>query len=52
MMLDDGYWYYWPEGMNGCLSSENLREIADRLDEKNKAWDDEVERQLSDESWG
>lgn len=53
MKLEDGYWYYWPEGMSGCFSSENLRDIADRLDEKNYEWDREVEAALEykDKRW-
>lgn len=40
--LDDGFIYYWPHGGRGCLSSHNLRDIADRLDEINKPWSDEI----------
>lgn len=41
-ILDDGFHYFWPNELKGCLSSNNLRNIADRLDELNKPWSDEI----------
>jgi hypothetical protein len=39
---DDGYVYYWPEGNRGCLSSFQLRIIADELDNRNEKWDKQI----------
>lgn len=41
--LEDGFYYYWPDN-HGCLSSYNLRIIADELDLRNKAWEDQIEQ--------
>lgn len=38
----DGYFYFWPEDNNGAWASHNLRELADKLDELNKEWDEQV----------
>jgi hypothetical protein len=40
--LEDGFYYYWPEGCKGCFSADSLRQIADQLDTKNKDWDDQL----------
>jgi hypothetical protein len=39
--LDDGFIYYFPS-KGGALSAEVLRVIADELDRRNKAWDDDI----------
>lgn len=41
VMLECGYWHYWPTG-NGALASWLLREIAEELDKRNEKWDKEV----------
>lgn len=53
----DGYVKYWPK-QGGFLEAHHLRAIADELDRRNKAWDDEVNRmhlemesRENDESW-
>lgn len=33
----DGIYYYWPDPGGGSYSAENLRQIADRLDELSAA---------------
>jgi len=38
----DGYWVWYPRGP-GALDSWALRELADCLDQMNKAWDDQVQ---------
>jgi hypothetical protein len=43
----DGYFYFWPEDNNGAWSSYHLRELADKMDEINKQWDEQVEKQLN-----
>lgn len=48
MKLEDGYYQFFsyvPSG--GCWSAHLLREIADKLDELNDQWDQEVKRGLS-----
>lgn len=39
----DGFKKWWPPGM-GYLTSDDLRIIADYLDELNKDWDEEVQK--------
>ena len=39
--LEDGYIYYWPS-MQGALTSDDLRELANEIDERNDAWDKQV----------
>jgi hypothetical protein len=43
----DGHFYFWPEDNNGAWSSYHLRELADKMDEINKQWDEQVEKQLN-----
>lgn len=53
VVADDGYYVYWPsiDGSYGYgyQTAEELRIVADILDEKNKAWDKEVRRELGNE---
>lgn len=44
-ILEDGYIYYFPSN-NGALQSNELRIIADELDNRNKPWDDEITKML------
>lgn len=37
----DGYFYFWPSN-DGCWSSHIMRSIANKLDDINKPWNDEV----------
>ncbi len=40
---DDGYYVYWPRNCGkGYLSSYILRTIANELDQRNAAWDQEI----------
>jgi hypothetical protein len=40
----DGYYYYWPNRQNdGAWAPWMLRDVADKLDEVNKPWDDIVQ---------
>lgn len=40
-MDPDGSYYFWEdEELTGCWTSQNLREIADKLDEVNKPYND------------
>lgn len=45
--LEDGFKYYWPISNRGAFSAENLRDIADQLDEMNKDWQAQLELDLS-----
>ena len=49
-MLEDGYLRYWPQQIRGYLSADDLRIIADYLDESNKAWDDQVNEYFAQRS--
>lgn len=44
--LEDGLWYYKPTA-GGVLAGWVLREIADLLDEANKAWEEELDKAMS-----
>ena len=41
-MLEDGYYHYWPTQRGGCWASYAMRAIADKLDELNKPWNDQI----------
>jgi len=43
----DGYFYFWPIDNNGAWSSYHLREVANKLDEINKEWHQQVEKEFS-----
>ena len=41
---EDGYLHFWPDKTRtGAWSSHVLKEIAEKLDELNKWWDDQVQ---------
>lgn len=41
---EDGYWDWWPDpGRHGYIPAYILRAIADKLDELNKDWDNQVQ---------
>ncbi len=44
--LDDGYIRFWIKD-KGCLSSYDLRVIADELDRRNEQWDRQVQRDIA-----
>lgn len=41
--LEDGFLYYAPEATGGCISAHELRTIADELDKRNKAWEEQID---------
>ena len=43
----DGYYVWWPDDRRGYLEARILRAIADKLDELNEEWDQEVKRGLA-----
>jgi hypothetical protein len=49
IQLEDGFWYQWQEQgyhHGGATQAWVLRAIADRLDEMNKWWEEELDQQL------
>jgi hypothetical protein len=46
---DDGFYCYWPEPSRGFLSSDDLRIIADYLDEINKPWQKQIDRYFNEQ---
>ena len=47
LLMDvDGYFYFWPEDNNRAWASHHLRELANKLDELNKQWNTQVEKEL------
>lgn len=48
--LDDGYKYWWPDKLNGCVSAYQLRELADELDKLNEPWQQEIENYFNGEN--
>ena len=46
LIQDDGYYGFYTESDSGYWSSYALRLIADKLDEVNKEWDDQVKKDI------
>jgi len=44
---DDGFLYFWPELRAGFWSEELMRDIADKLKELNKPYNDELNQYFS-----
>ena len=44
----DGFYYYHPP-VSGSYSAHTLREIAEKLDEMNKPWAEQLDRALNHE---
>lgn len=42
----DGFYYYEPPG-HGSYAAHTMREIAAKLDEMNKSWSDQIDRELN-----
>lgn len=38
----DGFYIFWPEGCRGGFTSNDLRYIADKLDEMNSTWEAQI----------
>lgn len=43
----DGYWVYGPINFHGFLSADDLKIIAELLDEANRLWDKEITKVFS-----
>jgi hypothetical protein len=41
--IDGSYYFYHNQELTGCWTGNNLRDIADKLDEVNRPFDDEVD---------
>jgi len=46
----DGYFYFWQNHSDGCWSSHIMRSIANKLDDINKPWNDEINDFFSKEN--
>ena len=46
----DGFYYYDPLPGTGSYAAHTLREIADKLDEMNQPWLDQIERELNQDN--
>jgi hypothetical protein len=46
----DGFYYWQAQANGGCYAAHNLRHIADKLGELNKAWNDQVRQDLKPDS--
>ena len=40
----DGFYYFWPELRGGHWDQSVLRQISDLLEEKNKPWQDKIDK--------
>ncbi len=47
-MLEDGYVGYWPLEVRGYMTADDLRIVADYLDERNKEWDEHIKATFSE----
>lgn len=44
--LEDGYYYFFPNSTSGAWAGWWMRQIADKLDELNKPWEDHINETL------
>ena len=44
---EDGFYDWWPVHRGGYITSWILRELADKLDEMNKEWEETIEKDCS-----
>ena len=42
LLMDDGYYQFWPEPISGYWPTWALRQVADRVDSMNRLWNDKV----------
>lgn len=42
----DGFFVYYPIQNGGCWESHVMRPIADKMDELNKPWQDQIDKDL------
>lgn len=47
IMMEDGYWQFWPDAKGGYWPAWSMRQIADEVNSMNEAWDAEVKTALS-----
>lgn len=42
VMLEDGFWYYWPKGV-GAISEYDLLLLHQELLRRNKKWNEDID---------
>ena len=47
---EDGFYDFWPELRGGYWEAHVLRAIADLLDEKNKPWQESIDKYFEEQS--
>lgn len=47
----DGFYVWWPRPDGGFITSYHLRNIANRLDELNKDWEDKIDKYFEDQEY-
>jgi len=48
LMMEDGFWQWFPAQRPGYIPSTTLREIADIVDARNKDWEATIQKELGD----
>jgi hypothetical protein len=46
IMLEDGFWYYWPKGA-GAISEYDLLLLHQELVRRNKKWNEDINEYFS-----
>ena len=46
VMLEDGFWYYWPKGA-GAISEYDLLLLHQELMRRNKKWNEDINEYFS-----
>lgn len=42
----DGFFMFWPECVTGSYTEQFLREVADKLRDLNKKWNETIEKEM------
>lgn len=48
LMMEDGYYQFWPEMKQGYWPTWVMRQIADKVDSMNKEWDAKLRTELGE----
>lgn len=48
IMMEDGYYQFWPDAKGGYWPAWSMRQIADKVDSMNESWDAEVRSALAE----
>ena len=46
LMMEDGYYQFWPEVKHGYWPAWAMRQIADKVDSMNEDWDAKIQAEL------